>query len=72
MLVVETVLPSGPSSQFLEEGDILISINGQNITKFVPVEECLDENIGELISIMVERGGEEMEFQIMVQDLHSM
>jgi len=42
MLVAETVLPEGPGSTALEEGDILISINDELITKFVPLEEILD------------------------------
>lgn len=70
MLVAETVLPKGPASTFLEEGDILISINGELITKFVPLEDCLDRNVGKEIEVVAERGGEERRFKITVQDLH--
>ena len=45
MLVAETVVPKGPASLMLEEGDVLISINGQYITKFVPLEEVLDNRL---------------------------
>ncbi|KAJ3051563.1 hypothetical protein HK097_007424 [Rhizophlyctis rosea] len=71
MLVAETVVPKGPASSMLEEGDVLISINGQYITKFVPLEDMLDNSIGRAIKVKVERGGEELEFDIEVQNLHS-
>ncbi|KAI9024808.1 trypsin-like cysteine/serine peptidase domain-containing protein [Hyaloraphidium curvatum] len=71
MLVAETVLPGGPASAFLEEGDVLVSVNGQVCTKFVPLEEMLDTNVGGNLKFVIERGGEEMEFDIAVQDLHS-
>ncbi|KAG0068439.1 hypothetical protein BGZ89_004723 [Linnemannia elongata] len=71
MLVAETVLPKGPASSFLEEGDILVSINGELITKFVPLEDCLDRNVGKEIEILAERGGEQRKVKVTVQDLHS-
>ncbi|KAF8986080.1 hypothetical protein BGZ46_009877 [Entomortierella lignicola] len=71
MLVAETVLPKGPASESLEEGDILVSINGELITKFVPLEDCLDRNVGNEIEIVAERGGEQRTFKVTVQDLHS-
>ncbi|KAF9909825.1 hypothetical protein EC991_007996 [Linnemannia zychae] len=71
MLVAETVLPKGPAAGFLEEGDILVSINGELITKFVPLEDCLDRNVGKEIEILAERGGEQRKVKVTVQDLHS-
>jgi hypothetical protein len=43
MLVVQTVLPEGPAFGMLEEGDIVIKVNGSYVTKFVPMETLLDE-----------------------------
>ncbi|KAF9350718.1 hypothetical protein BGX26_011160 [Mortierella sp. AD094] len=54
----------------LEEGDILVSINGELITKFVPLEDCFDRNVGNEIEIVAERGGEQRTFKVTVQDLH--
>ncbi|KAJ3037075.1 hypothetical protein HDV00_002079 [Rhizophlyctis rosea] len=71
MLVAEVVVPKGPASSMLEEGDVLVSINDQYITKFVPLEEMLDSNVGNVVEVKVERGGVEMNFEITVQDLHS-
>jgi hypothetical protein len=42
MLCVETVIPEGPASPFLQEGDILVSINDIMLTRFVPLAEILD------------------------------
>lgn len=72
LLVVETVLPQGPGYGKLEEGDILLSINGDYITKFVPLEEMLDSHVDSEMTMVIERGGKEMEFTIVVGDLHTM
>lgn len=45
MLCVEVVLPEGPASNILQDGDILISIDGKHVTKFVPLEEFLDDRL---------------------------
>ncbi|RUS15867.1 hypothetical protein BC937DRAFT_91872 [Endogone sp. FLAS-F59071] len=72
MLVVETVVPKGPASEYLEEGDILITLDGEYVTKFVPLEELLDSSVGREVRVGIERGGAAMEVMIKVQDLHSM
>ncbi|KAJ3292893.1 hypothetical protein HK104_004931 [Borealophlyctis nickersoniae] len=71
MLVAEVVLPKGPSAAFLEEGDVLLTVNGHYVTQFVPFEDILDNNIGKQITLTIQRGGVEMDFTITVQDLHS-
>ncbi|KAG0260597.1 hypothetical protein DFQ27_003445 [Actinomortierella ambigua] len=71
MLVAETVLPKGPACDEIEEGDILLSINGKFITKFVPLEDCLDSNVGNEVVVETERGGVRRKFTLKVQDLHS-
>ncbi|KAI8925994.1 trypsin-like cysteine/serine peptidase domain-containing protein [Entophlyctis helioformis] len=71
MLVAEVVVPEGPAYGLIEEGDVLVSVNGNPITKFVPLEDTLDNSVGKTICLKVERGGNELEFEIQVQDLHS-
>ncbi|KAJ3155751.1 hypothetical protein HDU86_004220 [Geranomyces michiganensis] len=71
MLVAETVLPKGPASAFLQEGDVLLAMNGQYITKFVPLEEILDNSVGKVVTFLIQRGGEDLQFDILVQDLHA-
>lgn len=70
--MVEKVLPKGPASELLEEGDVLISVNSEIITKFVQLDEILDDGVGTEIEIVVERGGERVTGKVMVEDLHSM
>ncbi|KAJ1665346.1 hypothetical protein IW140_001485 [Coemansia sp. RSA 1813] len=71
MLVAVTVLPNGPGSVAgLEEGDILISINGKIVTHFVTLEEILDDNVGNTLRLVVNRGGTDIEVDVAVEDMH--
>ena len=45
MLVVDSIVPGGPSDGFLEPGDILVKIDGQYISDFLTMEELLDNKI---------------------------
>ena len=49
------VVPKGPSEGLLEAGDILIHVNGELVTAFVPLEEVLDASVGEKVSFLVQR-----------------
>ncbi|CAM0138046.1 hypothetical protein VKS41_001267 [Umbelopsis sp. WA50703] len=71
MLVAETIVPKGPASKFMEEGDVLLTINGEYITKFGPFESVLDSNVDKDVVIGIERGGEYKEFTLRVGDLHA-
>jgi hypothetical protein len=70
MLVAEIVLPEGPASSKVEEGDLLISVNGELITQFVRLDDILDENVGKTISVTIQRAGDNMEVEIDVGNLH--
>ncbi|KAF4126724.1 PDZ protein [Geosmithia morbida] len=71
MLVAEIILPSGPSHTKIEEGDILIRVNGQLITQFLRLDDVLDSNVGNTISLLLQRGGQDVEVEIEVGDLHA-
>ncbi|KAF2106296.1 Pro-apoptotic serine protease NMA111 [Lophiotrema nucula] len=71
MLVAEVVLPQGPASSKIEEGDLLIKVNGELITQFVRLDSILDESVGQKISITVQRAGENLDVEIDVADLHA-
>ncbi len=71
LLTVNEVLPESPADGLLEVGDILIRINGEIITEFVPLSAVLDDGVGKTIEVEVRRGGETVVQQIEVQDLHS-
>ncbi|ORZ38238.1 hypothetical protein BCR44DRAFT_116373 [Catenaria anguillulae PL171] len=72
MLVVENVVPeTSPAFGKLEEGDILIRVNGEIVTQFVPLEATLDDHIGSTVTLQIERGGVPMTFDVPVGDLHA-
>lgn len=71
MLVAETVLPEGPADTQIEEGDVLIKVNGEPLTQFVRLDDILDLNVGQKVIFTIQRGGEDMEAEIVVGDLHA-
>ncbi|KAG7109841.1 Pro-apoptotic serine protease like protein [Verticillium longisporum] len=71
MLVAEIVLPEGPSHNKIQEGDILIKVNGELATQFVRLDDIMDSNVGKTIHLQIQRGGEDMEVDIEVGDLHA-
>ena len=70
-LTVDQVIPESPADGKLAPGDILLRINGELITEFVPLEAILDSHVGEEVTIELERGGNRIETRVTVDDLHS-
>jgi len=70
LLVAEIVLPDGPSFGKIEEGDVLIKVNGELITQFIPLDDILDSSVGQPVKLQLQRGGEDVEVEIEVGDLH--
>lgn len=71
MLTVGNVIPDSAADGKLAAGDILVGINGELITEFIPLEAILDSHVGKEIEIEVERGGKHIVSKIVVDDLHS-
>ncbi|HMB73489.1 MAG TPA: PDZ domain-containing protein, partial [Gammaproteobacteria bacterium] len=71
LLVVEQVIPESQAAGLLRPGDILVRVNGELVAAFSPLAAVLDDNVGEPITIGIERGGESIEHTIRVDDLHS-
>lgn len=71
MLVAEVVLPEGPSDTKLEEGDVLIKVNGEMLTQFTRLDAILDSNVCGKISMLVQRGGDDITVELDVGDLHA-
>jgi S1-C subfamily serine protease len=71
MLVVQEVQPGSPAEGALLPGDILVRVNGRLVTTFDPLAETLDSSVGRGIAVEIERGGERIERQLTVQDLHA-
>lgn len=70
MLVAEIVLPEGPSDSKIEEGDVLIKVNGELLTQFIRLDDILDSSVGKTVKLLLQRGPEDIEVEIEVGDLH--
>lgn len=66
VLVVGEVLPKGPADEILEPGDVLVRMNGDLITTFLPWEAYLDDGVGEEVELQVQRGGKEITAKVTV------
>jgi S1-C subfamily serine protease len=71
MLVVAETVRGGPAHGQLRPGDIVTRVEGALVTRFLPLEDALDERVGETLRIEVERGGEAKVFELAVEDLHA-
>ncbi|KAI1386413.1 Pro-apoptotic serine protease NMA111 [Hypoxylon trugodes] len=71
MLVAEIVLPEGPSHKKIEEGDVLLKVNGEMLTQFIRLDDILDSNVGKTVHLSLQRGGEDIDIDIEVGDLHA-
>jgi S1-C subfamily serine protease len=71
MLVVTEVLPGSPSENVLQPGDILVRVNGRYMTQFEPLEEVLDDSVGQQVEVELERGGKPVSARLPVGDLHA-
>ncbi|KAJ2159809.1 hypothetical protein GGF46_002749 [Coemansia sp. RSA 552] len=70
MLAVETVLPGGPGAVAgLEEGDLLLKVDGDVVTHFVTLDEILDSTVGHPVELTIIRGGNTIVTQATVQDM---
>ncbi|KAH6480306.1 hypothetical protein HBI55_254870 [Parastagonospora nodorum] len=70
MLVAKVVLPQGPASTRIKVGDILVKINHELITQFVYLDSVLDNAVGNTISVTIQRGSANIEFELDVGNLH--
>ncbi len=70
MLTVKQVIPDAPAHGKIEPGDILVRINDEFVTEFIPLEEILDGSVGEDVTIEIERGGRKITYSLRVTDLH--
>ncbi len=71
MLVVDQVIPGGPADGSLQPGDILVRVDGHALTRFDPLEDALDGNVGDKVGLDIERGGKPMHVDLAVRDLHA-
>ena len=71
LLVAEVVLPEGPADNKLRVGDVLIKVNDEILTQFIRLDAMLDSSVGKTLKVLVQRGGEDVEVDLEVGDLHT-
>jgi len=71
MIVVGETVPGGPAHGALEPGDVVVRVNGELATTFLPIEAALDDSVGARVRIEIERGGDPREYELEVGDLHA-
>ena len=72
MLVVSEILAGSTADGTLQVGDVLVRVNGDYLTDFVPLDAVLDDRIGKPVELTVERGGRELLYTLPVQDLQQL
>ena len=71
LLVAEVVLPEGPADNKLRVGDVLIKVNDELLTQFIRLDAILDSSIDQKVKLLVQRGGEDVEVEVEVGNLHA-
>lgn len=66
VMVVNQVIPKGPADEVLEPGDVVVSMNGEMITTFLPWEGYLDDRVGGEVEVEVQRGGKTIKAMLRV------
>jgi len=71
MLVVSEVQRGSAADAMLQPGDVLIRLNGELAVGFDTLAEALDDGVGKMVKLSIERGGEKFERELTVDDLYS-
>lgn len=72
MLKVLRCLAGSEASTCLQPGDVLLELEGQPCVDFVELENVLDSSVDKSVKLLVCRGGQSVELQVKVQDLHGL
>ncbi|HET6655611.1 MAG TPA: trypsin-like peptidase domain-containing protein, partial [Gammaproteobacteria bacterium] len=70
LLVVNEVIPGGPADGKLQPGDILIAIDGRPVTGFTQLARILDGQVGDTITLELQRGDAPLTVQLPVENLY--
>jgi S1-C subfamily serine protease len=71
MLVVWDVQPGSVSDGVMQPGDVLVRVNGVLVTRFEPLEAVLDDSVGAVVDLQLQRGGSLYTARLKVDDLDS-
>lgn len=70
MLVVSEVQTGSAAEKIIEPGDILVRVNGDLTVGFDSLAQVLDDDIGKTVKLSVERGGQALDREMTIEDLH--
>ncbi len=72
LLVVDQVVSGGPGDLLLQPGDVLLSVAGQDLSTFVPLDAIVDDAVGQHLEVSFLRAGKHMTQSLLVQDLNTL
>ncbi|KAG5368498.1 Pro-apoptotic serine protease [Yarrowia sp. C11] len=72
MLVAKYVVKNGNSDKKILVGDILVSVDGEDVVDFSELDRILDESVNKSLSIEVLRNSKLLKFYVLVADLHTL
>lgn len=70
LLQVQKCIPGTEASELLKAGDVLLKLGGQPCADFVWLDTAIDNAIGGRVQLTIFRGGEELQIDLGVRDLH--
>ncbi|HRJ76445.1 MAG TPA: M50 family metallopeptidase [Anaerolineales bacterium] len=60
-ILIETVAENSPAQQAgMQDGDVLLAINGQSVTEIQPAILLIRENLDKPVEVLIERNGEQI------------
>ncbi|MFH1533821.1 MAG: site-2 protease family protein [Nitrospirota bacterium] len=64
-VVISSVIPGSPAEVAgFESGDVIVSVNGENVYDSVELISYVEEHGGEVLAYSIERGGERMFYEV--------
>ena len=72
MLQVRRCIPGTAADGVLQPGDVLLEVEGRPCADFVLLDVALDALVGRAVRMVLCRGGQRIELELEVQDLHSL
>eukprot|EP00930_Biecheleria_cincta_P034862 TRINITY_DN24027_c0_g2_i1.p1 TRINITY_DN24027_c0_g2~~TRINITY_DN24027_c0_g2_i1.p1 ORF type:complete len:1000 (-),score=191.91 TRINITY_DN24027_c0_g2_i1:42-3041(-) len=70
LLQVQKCIPGTEASELLKAGDLLLKVGGKQCSDFILLDTAIDDAVGGSVQLTILRGGEELQIDLRVRDLH--
>lgn len=70
LLTVHSVVPGGPADGVLQQGDIVLGVDGVRVADFAALEALIDARVGGTVELEIQRLSDRRTVTLDVQDLH--